>query len=114
MKIISFILLLCLALSLYSFIFNNGEILSFEETYKGAMSFVTDTGNIFSKLREGIIATVEFTLGLPEKIGNFFTNFGDIMSEKFTETVNGIGQFFTNLWDNLTEFLPEWLKKDTA
>lgn len=88
-----FILLICLVLSLYGFVFNKGEALNFEQLYKGFLTYVTDIGNAFDGYRDGLIDLIE---------GNI--DVGKFIGELSADIVNGIGQFFIDLWTNIANF----------
>ncbi len=81
-NILLFILLLCLILSLYGFLFLDGEAISFEELYKGFMSYITDIGKTFDGFREGILT----------------------MIDNLSDPIGAIGDFFTDLWTNIANF----------
>ena len=81
-NILIFILLLCLVLSLYGFLFLDGDAISFEELYKGCMNYITDIGNTFDGFRKNIITM----------IGNL------------SNPIGAIGDFFNDLWTNIANF----------
>ena len=82
-NILVFFLFLCLILALYSQFFLEGEAISFEETYKKALNLVMKIGKVFSNMKDGVVNTMQTVFELPERIGNFFTNFWHKIVEFF-------------------------------
>ena len=114
-KIIAFILVLCLVLALYSHIFHNGEMVSFEETYKSAMGVFQRVGNIYSSAKDVVINVTShpdiigvkleqyFAYALT-RLNEFITPLAGGFVTLFNELGNKIGGFFTNLASALGEF----------
>ena len=50
-KIICLLLLICVVLSIFSFVFLNDEKLSFEDTYSDTLEYVKDIGAVFEPLK---------------------------------------------------------------
>ena len=103
-NIIIFFLFICLILALYSHFFNDGEAINFEEAYKGALKLVTDIGQIFADMKEGVVNTMQTVMELPEKIGTWFEDFFEKIGQFFTNLGNRIGQFFTNIINEIISF----------
>lgn len=109
--VLIFILLICLVLSLYGFVFNKGEALNFEELYKSCLSYITDIGEAFNTFRDGLVdmITGKLTVNDIMKIAgdissDIIKGVSDSLSALATNLINGIGQFFTNLWTNIANF----------
>lgn len=100
-KIFIFIILMCVVLSLFAWVFLPGQEASFENSYKQIASTITAVGDIFNGMRQGLITSVQTIMSLPETIGNFFSHFGDTMKELFQSLIDTIGGFFGNLWGNI-------------
>lgn len=113
--VLIFILLICLVLSLYGFIFNKGEALNFEQLYKGCLTYVTDIGNAFNTFRDALVDLIEgnvdigkaiadFSVKFINKFTEFTTNMLNGISDFAIDVVDGIGQFFVDLWTNIANF----------
>lgn len=103
-KVILFILVICFALSLYSFCFHPGKVLSFEKAYTNAMEFATTTGNIFAKAKDTVTNGIHTVLSLPAQISEFFENFVKTLGDALAKVTERIRQFFANLLDSFFKF----------
>lgn len=103
-NIIIFFLFICLILALYSHFFNDGEAINFEEAYKGALKLVTDIGQIFADMKEGVVNTMQTIMELPEKIGTWFEDFFGKIKLFFNNLGDRIGHFFTGIWNEILMF----------
>ena len=111
-KIIGLILLICVALSLYAFIFHNGQKLSFEEAYNSAFGFVTNIGGFLDDIRTNLEPVIEFYANGWTKIAETF----EILSTKVIDGVTVVIDFIKPAIEAVRDFvedilngLPDWI-----
>lgn len=136
-KIVSLLLLICVLLSLFSFVFLQGQTLSFKDTYTETLSFVTDIGNIFEPLKNipeyaryavGVLQTfinfgvstlteiVESIKNLPTNISDIKEKINDVISkypalQSAIETMKGGFDIFANKLETLLNSIREGIKE---
>ena len=105
------ILVICLALSLYSFVFNNGEALSFEQVYKNAMNYILDLGEAFNSFKDGLVNLITGKLTFNDILkiagevsADIIRGVTNALKTLYTDLINGFGQFFVELWTNIANF----------
>ena len=103
-KIFVFVLFLCLILSLYSYCFTGGDLVSFEGAYSKALGFVNDVGSVFTGLKDTLVSSVQGIVSLPQKLSSFVTDFFTNIGAKFTALGNTIGEFFEGLVEKIRAF----------
>ena len=112
-KIIGLILLICVALSLYAFIFHNGQTLSFEQAYNSAFGFVTNIGGFLDDIRTNLEPVIEFYTNGWTKIAQTFENLATkviegvvVVVDFIKPAIEAVRDFVKNIYDEL----PNWLK----
>lgn len=103
-KVVIFILLICVVLSLYSYCFSLGTGMTFEETYMKASGFVTTIGGAFSSVRDTVTSGIQTILALPDKISGFFNDFFGKIGDSLSNVVECIRQFFVGTLNRIAKF----------
>jgi phage-related protein len=110
--VIGLILLICVSLSLYAFIFHNGETLSFEEAYNNAFGFVVKVGGVFEDIRTNLEPVMEFYANGWTKIAETF----ETLATKVMDGVNVVIDFIKPAIESVRDFvknildgLPGWI-----
>ena len=113
-KIISFFLLICVVLSLYSYVFLGAQSFSFEEAFTSTLTFLTNIGSIFEPLRniteyaryavEFIQTLFDFGVTTVQKVINVITDLPGTIGGFITEAVSDLGDFFTTLGNRISDF----------
>lgn len=113
-KIFCLILLICVVLSLYSFIFLGSSSVNFQEAYISTLSFITDIGSIFEPLKNipeyaryavSFIQTMfDFGVTTVQNVINVIADLPGTISGFITEAVSDLGEFFINLGNRISDF----------
>ena len=112
-KIIGLILLICVALSLYAFIFHNGQTLSFEQAYNSAFGFVTDIGGFLYDIRTNLEPVIEFYVNGWTKVAQTIENLATKVIEGVAVVVDFIKPAIEAVRDfvqDILDGLPNWIK----
>lgn len=93
-KIFALLLFICVILSLYSFIFLDGQNLSFEEVYISALTYVTDISTLFDSLTDVPNFIKNSVSSLTTKVTDFYTNIVKILADSFKSIWHNIKNGF--------------------